>query len=585
MPLFDTPITGYTPIPTSADLASPQGSSLIGHVAEGTGAVARTVQAKLRDTVSPEDFGAVAQEDGGATSQSAAITNALQSGKVVNCNGKTYVIGASVNPTDGTVAGLINGKFVRAAANQSDQNFMFDLTDQPDIIVQGNEFDFGTTENTGADDDSSRALLAVGSNDEAPATWLSGVKVIGNRFTGGGNGTALFARGLIGHIIESNTIVDRVTESATATNDNQNGIDISWGRGGIVRGNFVDGLWKRESGNLVRKFSRGILLTEQSGTCVSGNFVRNVDQGIDFSGGITVALPDGNVGCNVVGNLVTDVRTWGFKFANVVRDCVVSGNTARNWGLGGFVFSPSSVTIADPSKNTQRITVVGNTACDPTNAAGVATQAGFLCLSQPTYPSYPRGIRFVGNTVYDSTGGGLLDFGYRNDVTYDGSSGLFNELIDCRASGFVTGFSDGNFPAYVCSLGGGANQSLPNNSTENVLWPSEISDLNQMHSVSVNTNLVTVPVAGWYIVSCILAFASNATGFRRLRILKNGVLVQGAQVETAAVNGAQTGVTATAVVLMAAGDTFSIQAAQNSGGALNLVKPDCRFDVRLLDAA
>lgn len=44
----------------SASLAASSGSSLIGFIASGSGAVAETVQTKLRQMVSPQDFGAVA---------------------------------------------------------------------------------------------------------------------------------------------------------------------------------------------------------------------------------------------------------------------------------------------------------------------------------------------------------------------------------------------------------------------------------------------------------------------------------------------------------------------------------------------
>lgn len=47
-----------------ADLAASSGSSLVGHVASGAGAVATTVQAKLREVVSVTDFGAAADSNG-----------------------------------------------------------------------------------------------------------------------------------------------------------------------------------------------------------------------------------------------------------------------------------------------------------------------------------------------------------------------------------------------------------------------------------------------------------------------------------------------------------------------------------------
>jgi hypothetical protein len=60
--------------PTSATLAASGGAGLVGFIQAGTGAVARTTQAKLRETVSVKDFGAVGD---GVTNDTAAIAAAF----------------------------------------------------------------------------------------------------------------------------------------------------------------------------------------------------------------------------------------------------------------------------------------------------------------------------------------------------------------------------------------------------------------------------------------------------------------------------------------------------------------------------
>ena len=59
-----------------SDLAASGGSALVGYLPSGTGAVAATVQAKLRETISVEDFGAVGN---GVADDTAAIQAAINS--------------------------------------------------------------------------------------------------------------------------------------------------------------------------------------------------------------------------------------------------------------------------------------------------------------------------------------------------------------------------------------------------------------------------------------------------------------------------------------------------------------------------
>lgn len=84
-------------VANTSTFSGPSGASLIGFSQAGTGAVARTVQAKLRETVSIVDYGA---DSTGAADSSTAILNALQSGaQSVYVPPGTYAMTANISAT------------------------------------------------------------------------------------------------------------------------------------------------------------------------------------------------------------------------------------------------------------------------------------------------------------------------------------------------------------------------------------------------------------------------------------------------------------------------------------------------------
>jgi polygalacturonase len=84
-----------------SNLSASSGSSLVGFIQSGSGAVARTVQAKLRDVVSVKDFGAVGD---GVTDDTTAVSNALATGREVFFPAGTY------NITPATLSGFLSLK-------------------------------------------------------------------------------------------------------------------------------------------------------------------------------------------------------------------------------------------------------------------------------------------------------------------------------------------------------------------------------------------------------------------------------------------------------------------------------------------
>lgn len=94
---------------------SGQGAALVGFIQAGTGAVARTAQAKMREFVSVLDFGAVMN---GVTNDAAALQLALNTGKSVLIPNGTCLFNSSVQYTaDGqSIFGLGNDSVLKQGA-------------------------------------------------------------------------------------------------------------------------------------------------------------------------------------------------------------------------------------------------------------------------------------------------------------------------------------------------------------------------------------------------------------------------------------------------------------------------------------
>jgi hypothetical protein len=130
-----------------ADLSLSTGSSLIGFIQEGTGAVARTLQAKSRDVLCAKDFGVVGD---GSTSDSVAAQRAIDAAialggaDLIFPAGTYKASGLSISGYTGRGLRLIgHGAEIRLAATQTGLS----ITNSQNVTVEGFRFKSAVTLN------------------------------------------------------------------------------------------------------------------------------------------------------------------------------------------------------------------------------------------------------------------------------------------------------------------------------------------------------------------------------------------------------------------------------------------------------
>lgn len=114
-----------------------------------------------------------------------------------------------------------------------------------------------------------------------------------------------------------------------------------------------------------------------------------------------------------------------------------------------------------------------------------------------------------------------------------------------------------------------ANQSIPNNAFTSLTFDLEVVDSTGMHSTVTNTSRLTAVYPGYYLLSGLSTYASNATGQRAARFTVNGTAVPAGSVSGLGVATTHSHTPPAVRVYLNVGDYAEIQSFQASGGALN----------------
>ena len=122
-----------------------------------------------------------------------------------------------------------------------------------------------------------------------------------------------------------------------------------------------------------------------------------------------------------------------------------------------------------------------------------------------------------------------------------------------------------------CQVYKAANQSINNTTETPITFGNENWDTDTCHDNATNTSRLTCNTAGTYLVIARLTWANNATGYRLLRLFKNGVLgtlLDGDYLPSVSANTESTNLCVVETSLVV-GDYVEMWGTQSSGGALN----------------
>lgn len=136
---------------------------------------------------------------------------------------------------------------------------------------------------------------------------------------------------------------------------------------------------------------------------------------------------------------------------------------------------------------------------------------------------------------------------------------------------YLKGITDGVALSGV-QLRRAASQSISNDTDTNFSWDTESLDYGGWWSSGTAATVPAGAIPSGFTTIAVLVlasakFASNGTGKRRIKILKNGSTTGSWTI--GAVSGDVTDVVLSDVFTVAAGDTIALAAYQNSGSSLN----------------
>lgn len=442
------PLSAAGTLPSS--LAAPNGAALVGFLQAGTGATARTMQAKEQDVVSVKDFGAVGN---GSTDDTAAINaaevavNAAGGGTLLFPDGGIYMVNNAGLTKKSGVDWQMAGATIKAMA----QTF----TAPTGLVNGGSLSNFRIRD--GIFDTSlmvvsglvATVALELCSNYAIEGCQLTGVQMFGISHDGGSNFT----------------LKNNVITKATAANTQNQGILVSVAAGaslnGLIDGNVLQNTAMDISGQYIMiannnisnwKFGAGIN-TEISASCIFLTIVNNVcvgGTGTDVNGTDCEGIENWAPLSIIKGNLC--YLNSGDGIAQGGEFTLCEGNICLNNGQTGGNGITARYQTGSPTVGANHSVFSGNLCADtqgtPTQLYGYADQTGseltYIKVANNLFARNKNGPMSMITTLADFIGPrlsfsgawtpGTVAIGGFVDITLTVPGAAFGDVVDVAFS-------------------------------------------------------------------------------------------------------------------------------------------------------
>lgn len=407
------------------------GSSVVGCIQGGTGATARTVQAKLRDFVSVKDFGAVADGNvntGAGTNNSPmfqAAINALGAGGSLYIPAGNYVLATQVTvPSNFSItgAGAYQTFLIATTAFNSDGLLKLNGAGGPPTNIS-NLCVGGQVGGAGA--------VSIGINSVANGVflrnlWLTGFKT--NVVLGASDNFLLDSASE--ETIASGVGISITSTDVTVANCVTYNCYVGLSVGSVA---YVDGTITLSNIRSLACTYAGFIFTSSSNIQMSNCSVGHSNVGRYTYAGVAIDVCSNININNFIGRLGAKSATARGIYVTSSSDVSVSNSSFNNWNNGVEVANSASIRIdGNISSNNKlygisvdggdRVSISNNTCF--ANGDVSAVSAGIYANNTAGYALYS----LVGNTCTQN-GGGPQKYGINNNLTDNAGASGFTNLV------------------------------------------------------------------------------------------------------------------------------------------------------------